>query len=306
MSPPGTGSENYMVIASGLINNAPFLADWQQFKDFLRRIVEYQPGWTEVLQGPRKGEKQGWCRIDRRDDAETAYEEFASKRGILVHLFKTSRTNEEYRMLKCNCWPHFPDMSEHGHSPHRSGINVGGVNQYVASVRGAATPRCVAPTASMYTFPTYSQAPLYNTYSTHANYPVHTVAAPMGAQHMPMYSATASGIPVNVRHGAMITEARGIFLSNLNYSVKPSDLNTLLQTVGRPVESKLHRDTRTGTFRGNATAKFTTKEEAMFAVAHLNNREHMGMNIKVRLDTDATVVAQVQAPVIVNGSVSGA
>jgi hypothetical protein len=33
-----------MLIASGLGHYAPFLAGWQEFKDNLRKIVEYQPG----------------------------------------------------------------------------------------------------------------------------------------------------------------------------------------------------------------------------------------------------------------------
>lgn len=65
--------EDYMLIAAGPVNYAPFLAGWQEFKDNLRRIVEYQPGWTEVMSGPAKGQMQGWCRLERKNDAEAAY-----------------------------------------------------------------------------------------------------------------------------------------------------------------------------------------------------------------------------------------
>ena len=100
----------------------------------------------------------------------------------------------------------------------------------------------------------------------------------------------------------MITEARGIFINNLSYSCDPNELNRLLSTVGRPVEAKLHRDSRTGQFKGSATAKFSSKQEADYAVASLNGQQHLGMTINVQLDTDTTVVGQVQPPVIVNGS----
>jgi hypothetical protein len=66
-------SENYMLIASGSGHYAPFLAGWQEFKDNLRKIVEYQPGWTNVASGPQNGEMQGWCRLDRKNDADAAY-----------------------------------------------------------------------------------------------------------------------------------------------------------------------------------------------------------------------------------------
>ena len=112
----------------------------------------------------------------------------------------------------------------------------------------------------------------------------------------------SGGIPVNVRGGAMLTEARGIFLSNLSYQIRPNDLNDLLNTVGRPVESKLHRDSRSGQFKGSATAKFATQQEAQYAATQLNGKLHMGQTILVRLDTEKTIVGEVQAPVIVNGS----
>lgn len=142
--------------------------------------------------------------------------------------------------------------------------------------------------------PTFAAAPTYAMYG-----------APMqlAAPQMPVYSTNTSGIPVNVRGGAVLTEARGIFISNLNYKCGPSDLNALLNTVGRPVDSRLHKDPRTGQFKGSATAKFATKEEAQAAVTQLNQALHMGMTINVRLDTEKTPVGQMDAPVIVNGTV---
>lgn len=62
-----------MLITSGLSDKAPFLAGWQEFKDHLRKIVEHQPGWTEVKAGPGRGEMQGWCRLERKPDAEATY-----------------------------------------------------------------------------------------------------------------------------------------------------------------------------------------------------------------------------------------
>lgn len=319
MSGETNNSENFMLIASGSRQYAPFLVGWQDFKDNLRKIVAKQPGWTNVSEGPREGEMQGWVRLDRKDDAEAAYgmstleetpssnakrycpAQYAMRRGILVHLFKTSRTNGDYRMLKCNCSPYFPDISERGHSPHRSGIDSGGVNQYMSKVSNVSVPQYMLPSSPMYPYAMYPPAAAYPSTPTYSNYAAPTYVA---SPQIPIFSSSTSGIPVNVRGGAMLTEARGIFINNLSYKVTPSDLNNLLSTVGRPVESKLHKDPRTGQFKGSATAKFGSKEEALYAVNYLNHKEHMGMTINVRLDTDPTVVARVEEPTItiVNGS----
>jgi RNA recognition motif-containing protein len=109
-------------------------------------------------------------------------------------------------------------------------------------------------------------------------------------------------MPVNVGSGAMLTEARGIFIKGLSYQAKPNDVNALLSKVAIPVEVKLHKDSRSGQFRGSATAKFATKEEAVAVVNSLGRTVHMGKTIEVRLDTERTVVGQTQGPVIVNGS----
>lgn len=111
----------------------------------------------------------------------------------------------------------------------------------------------------------------------------------------------ASGMPVNVRGGAVLTEARGIFIRNLSYKATPDDLNRLLYTVGSPVDSQLLRDSRTGVFKGVATARFGSKDEAFHAATQLNGREHMGMTLQVRMDADTTVVGRAE-PMVVNGS----
>lgn len=125
---------------------------------------------------------------------------------------------------------------------------------------------------------------------------------PVAAAPMSVYAAASNGMPVNVGGGAVYTEARGIFISNLSYSVGTSELRNLLASVGRPIQQTLQRDSRTGKSKGSATALFQTKEEAQYAVARLHNHKHMGMTLKVRLDTEATIVGQ--GPVIVDGSSS--
>jgi hypothetical protein len=109
-------------------------------------------------------------------------------------------------------------------------------------------------------------------------------------------------MPVNVRAGAVLTEARGIFIRNLSYKCTSDDLNALLlQTVGYAIDIQLMKDGRTGAFKGVATAKFASKELAQHAANTLNGREHMGMMLHVRMDSDTTVVGRAE-PMVVNGS----
>lgn len=106
---------------------------------------------------------------------------------------------------------------------------------------------------------------------------------------------------MNVRGGAVLTEARGIFIRNLSYKVTPDDLLKLLSTVGHPVHYNLIRDARTGMFKGAATATFSSTEQAKYAVMCLDRLQHMGMMLSVRLDTETTVVGRSE-PMVVNGS----
>jgi hypothetical protein len=71
--------------------------------------------------------------------------------------------------------------------------------------------------------------------------------------------------------------------------------------VGYPIHIQLQRDSRTGLFKSAATAKFASKELAQHAANTLNSREHIGMTLHVRIDTDTTVVGRAE-PMVVNGS----
>ncbi|KAI8937770.1 hypothetical protein NX059_005469 [Plenodomus lindquistii] len=115
-------------------------------------------------------------------------------------------------------------------------------------------------------------------YSPVQAYPTATPYSVLAPQP-PVYSTSTNGMPVNVRGGAVLTEARGIFIRNLSYKATLDDLNKLLYTVGIPVDSQLLRDPRTGVFKGLATARFGSKEEAQYAATYLNGREHMGMSL---------------------------
>jgi RNA recognition motif-containing protein len=114
----------------------------------------------------------------------------------------------------------------------------------------------------------------------------------------PAYLINTYGLQMNVQNGAILTEARGIFIQNLDYKCTPSDLYSLLLTVGQPIDYRLLRDSRTGVFKGSATATFGSQDQAQRAAHCLNCVEHMGMKLSARMDKQTTAVGQV-APLIV-------
>ncbi|KAF2205867.1 hypothetical protein GQ43DRAFT_158266 [Delitschia confertaspora ATCC 74209] len=284
--------EDYFIVPTGL----PSHWTWQDFKDDVRKYVNNQPGWVDIKPSTRPGGgKEGWCRISQREDAERAYNRYAhAKSGVNVHLFATSLKSEgNYTLLRCNCDIQF-GVAPGSHSPIRSGIDISAVSASIFRQQQNLLPQVAAPAPYAYAYPAYPMAQAY------ACAPQYAYAATMP---QPVYTATPGGLPVNVGSGAMVTESRGIFISNLSYSATTSELTTLLHSVGiRPLEVHIQKDSRTGKSKGTATAKFGTKEEANYAVSRLNHHSHMNKPLKVRLDTESTIVGQVQGPVIVNGS----
>ena len=211
---------------------------------------------------------------------------------MLVHVWQTCRSSEGFRLLRCNCSSHFPEVAEGGHSAGRCGIDLGRVGQSNGAGRAAyaaPTTHYVSPHAS-YPYG-YASTSAYVPHSVYTGYSQPT--------HAPVYSSNPSGMPVNVRHGAILTEARGIFIQNLNYKCSSSDLQSLLLTVGQPINYHLMRDPRTNAFKGTATAAFASKEQAQYAATYLNRREHMGMTLTVRMDKETTPVGKTGPPLIV-------
>ena len=220
---------------------------------------------------------------------------------MLVHVWQTRRSSDGFRLMKCNCSVHFPGLADGQHSAGLCGIDISRVNQL------GGKPYAAAPAQYMAVPQGYSY-PVYPATTSYAIQPIYATRMPQMQPMQPLvvqppvYSASNSGMPVNIRDGAVLTESRGIFIQNLSYKVSSDELKNLLYTVGRPVDCKVHQD-RSGVSKGVATAKFASTHEAQFAVTHLNRKPHRGMTLKVRLDQDTTVVGQVGPPLVVNGSV---
>ena len=231
-------------------------------------------------------------------------------REMLVHQWELSRDrdlNVQPPLTRCNCSTQYPDLSRGSHSPGRAALNTHLIarSMFKSEPNTAMVPSPVTVPTTPYQYTSTQQ--ITQTTTQYPYYaipisPVITTPRTLSITHAPLYSSMGSGIPVNIRHGAMLTESRGIFIGSLSFSVGPSELEALLRVAGRPIRSELLRDASTGRFKGSATAQFATKEEAQQAVNRLNNSEHMGMVLKVRLDKETTSISQVQGPVIANGS----
>lgn len=218
----------------------------------------------------------------------------------MVHVFATSLRTGDFELIQCNCSSIFPGTGERGHSPRRSGIDVGGVNQAFGNRCAMTTsPYAMAMQPSYQYPPVYYQIPPYTPTAAYSYPVIHMQAA---AAPMPTYSRNATGLRVNVGHGAVITEHRGIFIQGLDYKATSNEIKSLLYEVGlNPVEAKVHKD-HSGKSKGVGTAKFGRKEDAERGVQMLNGKKHWGKTLKVRLDTESTVVGELKEPFIVDGT----
>ncbi|KAL5404119.1 hypothetical protein PMIN06_013045 [Paraphaeosphaeria minitans] len=280
---------DYLLVVSGQLRKAPYLADWKAFKDHIRMVVKEQPGWSNVCEGKIRGDMQGWCRLKDKEDANSVYSAYS--RQVVIHIFATSLRTGYWDLLKCNCNRHF-GVGDRGHSPGRSGIDVNAVNQVFGKRESTSATYHAVPAQPCYQYANYYHATTYTPPSVYP-YP--------GTLMQPVYSQSSAGLPVNLSRGAVITETRGIFLQGLNYSVGNSELATLLNNAGlRPEHANVHKDPR-GASKGVATARFSTKAEAEYAVAKLNGTTHVGKTLTVRMDTNATVIGSLE-PFVVDGT----
>jgi len=137
------------------------------------------------------------------------------------------------------------------------------------------------------------------------------------AQYAPshIFHTEDDGMPVNVRHGAVLTEARGVFIQNLSYQATSADVENLMRNVGRIVRCEVNTDTSTGRSKGSAAVKFTRAEDVTKAIDMFNGTLFRGRILAVRLDrnqevnSDAEVLTGTssgrneQEPIIVDGSI---
>ncbi|KAI9870003.1 MAG: hypothetical protein M1830_004844 [Pleopsidium flavum] len=129
------------------------------------------------------------------------------------------------------------------------------------------------------------------------------------------------GTPINVSRGAVPTEARGVFIHELNYNATCADVANMMRQAGRVDRCEMNTYTSTAKSRGSASATFHNVEEAGRAVEMFDGTLFMGRKIRVRLDREVNSltkqgrgfsggcsdlsagVTSRQQPIIVDGSI---
>jgi len=106
----------------------------------------------------------------------------------------------------------------------------------------------------------------------------------------PVYVSSAAGTHVNVGHGVIKTEVRGVFISNIDYKASTRDLQRFFSRAGEIVNCQLQKDPGTGKSKGNATVQYAAANDAKNAVRLFHNEKYMGMRLKVRLDKEPVAV----------------
>ena len=103
------------------------------------------------------------------------------------------------------------------------------------------------------------------------------------------------GTPINLSHGAVPTEARGVFIHDVSYSATSADIRNLMQQAGRVVRCEVNTHTGTTRSRGSATVAFSTAAEARRAVEIFNGAVFAGRTIRVRFDTEFVSLDSIRA-----------
>jgi hypothetical protein len=106
----------------------------------------------------------------------------------------------------------------------------------------------------------------------------------------PVYVSSPTGTHVNISQGAIKTEVRGVFISNIDFKAGPKELQKFFSRAGEIVHCSLLRDSATGKSKGNATVHYAAANDAKNAVRMFNNEKYMGMRLKVRLDKEAVAI----------------
>jgi RNA recognition motif-containing protein len=110
-----------------------------------------------------------------------------------------------------------------------------------------------------------------------------------------MYVPSSTGTHVNVGQGAIKTEVRGIFVSNVDYKATSKDLQRYFGRAGEIVKCQLQKDPATGKSKGNATVQYAVAKDAQNAVRMFNSEQYMSMRLKVRLDKEPVAVGMPSA-----------
>ncbi|KAF3903757.1 hypothetical protein ABW20_dc0101486 [Dactylellina cionopaga] len=121
----------------------------------------------------------------------------------------------------------------------------------------------------------------------------------------PVFINNAAGVPVNLSHGGVQTESRGIFIGNLPYNTHWRDLRTFLGPAGTIIRCDVPRKPN-NKGRGYATVLFASAGDAERACEMFNGTMYQGRQIRVRLDTYANTKSAEAGATVASASTDSA
>ncbi|KXT16081.1 hypothetical protein AC579_7126 [Pseudocercospora musae] len=326
------------------IENLPKRYTWQDLKDLIRRHAAHGI-WTEMAVYPngQTGGK-GYARVQRQDEAIRLYkyltENLVENRCLTVHLWDIS--DDPAQFIRCNrasnsqSHPSGARIFQMAAQPGwqrltpTSPLGAPSSSYQVSPGSGYFSP-AMAPPVSVpapppaIPQPTFEQLAAWmanmaldyrnQAHVAQARQVYQTRQAQMHSSQYPVYTTGTTGLPTNTTRGLVRTQARGIFVSGLDFKARQKDIERHFRQAGEIVKVELQKDTSTGKSKGNATILYTNAEDAQEAIEMFDRRMFMSMQLRVRPDKETTVVApppQASAgaqrrttnmePTIVNGS----
>ncbi|KAK4497478.1 hypothetical protein PRZ48_011929 [Zasmidium cellare] len=280
---------------------------------------------------------KGHARVQRQDEAYKLYrwltENVVENRNLRVHLWDIS--NDPAMFVQCNC-----GASPQSHPPSTQIAQMAVRPGWQSFSPYPSPPMAAMPSPAPIPIPQPPQQQIspqqqqlmaaMAAMNLSPENPAHVArfqqfyyarqaqAAQMQQQQMqyPVYTMnTATGAPINTANGVVRVEARGIFVSGLNFKARTRDVEAYFSKVGEIVKCEVQKDPQTGKSKGNATIKYASAEAAQKAIRTFHGRPFMQMTLNVRFDKDQTPITSPPAagtssqparssnePTIVNGS----
>ncbi|TKA22347.1 hypothetical protein B0A50_08166 [Salinomyces thailandicus] len=108
---------------------------------------------------------------------------------------------------------------------------------------------------------------------------------------LPVYVLSSSGMPVNTLHGTVRIEARGVFVSGLNFKARSKEVEALFSRAGEVTKCEVQRDAATGKSKGNATIQFALAASVQKAIDLFDEKSYMNMKLTVRPDKEPSAIS---------------
>ncbi|KAL9528092.1 hypothetical protein SMMN14_08098 [Sphaerulina musiva] len=334
------------------IEGLPKRFTWQDLKDLIRQQAAHGV-WTEMAvyaNGSAAG--TGHARVQRTDEAIRLYKYLTEGRHegrqLKVHLWDITAMPAQFKACNCEAGSptHPPNIGSQGTrffqmamasdwqrvmppSPMADprAYPIPPMSNYPSSQVVNAMPAPMQPLPQQQ--PTQEQIiAAMSAMGLNPRDPVHIGQFRQGylrqqqQQMVPMntrpsvYTGNAAGLPVNVRQGTIRTEARGVFVSGLNYRASEKDIKAHFCEAGQIVKvADLRMDASTKKSKGNCTIQYTSAAEAQKAIELFHKKEFMSMRLNVREDKSRVAIdapptstansppsRSLAGPIIVNGS----